>query len=75
MLRVPTKQLQVLLEKLEEEGVFSRNDEGIIFCRRMLREEAFRSSRAQFGKRGGNPALRAKPLLNQDKQEVDLKDK
>ena len=72
MLGVPAKQLQGLLEELEEEGVFSRTDEGTIFCRRMVRDEAFRSARAQCGKLGGNPSLRAKPLLN---QEDKLKDK
>src|SRR6185369_3347541 len=71
MLGVPAKQLQGLLEELEEEGVFSRTDEGTIFCRRMVRDEAFRSARAQCGKLGGNPSLRAKPLLNQEDKPKD----
>lgn len=51
------KALERLLTELEEAGVFSRNEEGAIFSRRMVKDEAIRSVRAEAGKKGGNPSL------------------
>lgn len=45
------------LNELEEGGVFSRDKRGVIFSRKMVRdEEKARKSRAN-GKKGGNPSL------------------
>ncbi len=44
------------LEELEKSGVFSRKNDCII-CRRMIRDEKIRESRAKGGILGGNPAL------------------
>lgn len=49
--------LERLLAELEEAGVFSRNQDGAIFSRRMMKDEALRNVRAEAGKKGGNPAL------------------
>lgn len=46
-----------LLDELEEHGVFSRTDEGIIYSRRMVRDEHISNVRAASGKKGGNPDL------------------
>ena len=46
-----------LLRELEAAGVFSRDERGVIFCRRMVREEEHRAKSAIAGKLGGNPAL------------------
>lgn len=46
-----------LLRELEAAGVFSRDPRGVIFCRRMAREEEHRAKCAAAGKLGGNPAL------------------
>jgi hypothetical protein len=46
------------LTELETAGVFSKNDSGCIYSRRMVRDEELRESRASGGKLGGNPALR-----------------
>lgn len=47
-----------LLQELEVSGVFSRTEiTGIIYCRRMVRDEANRLKSREFGQMGGNPAL------------------
>jgi len=45
------------LFELESRKVFSRTPEGVIYSRRMVRDEATREKRAAGGKLGGNPAL------------------
>lgn len=47
-----------LLPELEAAGVFSRTDEGVIYSRRMLRDEEDRERFSQYGKKGGNPSLK-----------------
>jgi hypothetical protein len=46
-----------LLAELEECGVFSRDEDGCIFSRRMVKDENTRNARAAGGKLGGNPSL------------------
>lgn len=46
-----------LLSELEESGVFSRDDSGVIVSRRMQRDKAKADSDKANGKRGGNPTL------------------
>jgi hypothetical protein len=46
-----------LLAELEECGVFSRDEDGCIFSRRMVKDENTRNARAAGGKLGGNPLL------------------
>jgi hypothetical protein len=48
------------LDELESFGVFSRDEEGCIMSRRMIRDESIRQSRAAGGSLGGNPALKGK---------------
>lgn len=45
------------LAELESAGVFSRDEQGCIFSRRMIRDEKIREARAAGGIKGGNPAL------------------
>lgn len=52
-----------ILSELEAHGVFSRVD-GVIFSRRMVRDEHIRNVRAQSGKKGGNPELVDPPSDN-----------
>lgn len=54
------------LGELESTGVFSRDESGCIFSRRMVRDEAARSARAAGGKLGGNPALLKKSAAGQE---------
>jgi len=60
-----------LLAELEEAGVFSRDDRGCIFSRRMRRDEHIRDVRAAAGRLGGNPNL----LKQEDKHLVKQTDK
>lgn len=50
--------------ELESAGVLSRSNSGVIFSRRMVRDERLRLIRAASGKLGGNPTL----LKQKDKQ-------
>jgi hypothetical protein len=43
--------------ELEEAKVFSRTEDGVIYSRRMVRDEEIRRKRAAGGPLGGNPAL------------------
>lgn len=47
-----------LLEELEENGVFSRTPEGVVFSRRMVRDEAIRQARADGGKAGAEHGIK-----------------
>ncbi len=57
-----------LLHELKEADVFSINEDGCIYSRRMVRDEEIRIKRAAGGPLGGNPAL-TKPKIK-----VNLKD-
>jgi hypothetical protein len=53
-----TKGISYLLTLLVDRGVASRDQEtGVIYCRRMVRDEQLRKTRAECGKQGGNPLL------------------
>lgn len=62
MLRVagiPASIYAALVDELERKGVFSRTDAGVIYSRRMVRDEARRIAGSINGKRGGgNPSLK-----------------
>ncbi len=70
------------LSELENAGVFSRTDAGVIFNRRMVRDENKRSLCAEAGRRGGgNPTLKGHPkghpkvppkVVLEDEDEGDL---
>jgi len=45
------------IAELERTGVFSRDQDGVIFSRRMVRDERKRALCAEAGKKGGNPVL------------------
>lgn len=55
---VPVEQVRAALEELEAEGVFSRDESGIIYSRRMVRDEDQRERGRTTGRRGGNPLLK-----------------
>lgn len=51
-----------LLQELEDSGVYSRTDTGIIYNRRMVRDEHKRALCAEAGKKGGgNPTFKGLP--------------
>lgn len=61
---------QKSLAELEACGVFSRNGGGTIYSRRMVKDDAIYRAAVEFGKTGGNPALKPRedggvnPTLN-----------
>ena len=59
-------ELLPLLTELETAGVFSRDDAGCIYSRRMMQDETVRQARAEGGRMGGNPSLKkkVKPKVN-----------
>lgn len=46
------------IAELEDSGVFSRSATGVIYCRRMVRDEHKRRLCQEAGKKGGNPTLK-----------------
>lgn len=54
-----------LMGELEGAGVFSRDETGSVFSRRMVKDERLRDVRAAAGRLGGNPNL-LKQMDNQD---------
>ena len=54
------KEVSRLLAELEGEGVFSRADDGTIYCRRMVRDKTAAETFQAWGKTGGNPKLNGK---------------
>ncbi|MGA8172401.1 MAG: hypothetical protein WB816_16435 [Methylocystis sp.] len=63
-----------LLAELEEAGVFSRDVDGVIYSRRMRRDEEKSAVNRVNGKAGGNPALKGsvKPGVKAQKPEARL---
>ena len=49
-----------LVAELEENGVFSRSEDGTIYSRRMVRDKAISDEAAANGKKGGNPNITGK---------------
>lgn len=45
------------VRELENEGVFSRTSDGVIYSRRMVRDEERRQTLQENGRKGGNPKL------------------
>ncbi|WP_245496230.1 hypothetical protein [Rhizobium leguminosarum] len=60
--------ITTLLQELEEAGVFSREPDGTIFSRRMMRDVEKAEQDKANGRKGGNPTLKAgvNPRLNGD---------
>lgn len=52
-----TDEVSQLLQELEYSGVFSCTEHGVIYSRRIVRDESMREKRRIAGKKGGNPIL------------------
>jgi hypothetical protein len=58
MLGLLKQNYEICLSRLLDAGVAAReSDTGIVYCRRMVRDEHIRSIRSAAGKTGGNPIL------------------
>lgn len=68
LVAVPHDLLVELLSELEDAGVFSRDRNGSIYSRRMIRDEKKAEHARKIGKKGGNPSLaKQKENTAQDK--------
>lgn len=56
LLRATEREIRQLIPELEAAGVFSRQD-GIIYCRRMVKDRATSEEARANGRLGGNPQL------------------
>jgi hypothetical protein len=52
-----TAEVSRLLSELEAAGIFSRDEHGVIFSRRIVKDTALSDAARTAGRRGGNPAL------------------
>lgn len=52
------EETELLLDELETNGVFVRDEYGTIYSKRMVKDEHIRQVRATAGKKGGNPNLK-----------------
>lgn len=64
-----------LIAELDSAGVFSRDEEGSIFSRRMVADEHIRSVRSEAGRLGGNPNLVKQNTKQKDKDLLKQNDK
>lgn len=73
MVGATAKEVEKGLKQLETAGVFSRDSEGRIFSRRMVKDERIREVRARSGALGGNPQLlnrEVNQVVNQDSKQI-----
>ena len=63
------------LKELNLLGVFSRTDDGQIFCRRMIRKAKLGEVAKINGRKGGNPALKVLETHEQDQTLIPFQDK
>lgn len=68
MTGVSQKQVSKYLKELEEANVFSRDSNGMIYSRRLERDEKLREIRRKAGSLGGNPILVKQKLKHVDNQ-------
>lgn len=72
----PSDQVTGLLGELEAAGVFSRTKDGVIYSRRMIRDEKRSAISRNNGGKGGNPSLsKQTEITNQDNPRDNRKDK
>jgi rhodanese-related sulfurtransferase len=57
MIGKPEREIAAGLRELDEAAVFSRDHEGVIYCRRMARDQEAAARGSEAGARGGNPSL------------------
>jgi len=63
MVGADLRQVRRALRELEAAGVFSRTEVGVIYSRRMVRDQDIRTRRAAGGRLGGNPNLTRNPKV------------
>lgn len=65
------KEVTNFLNELEINGVFSKNNSGVIYSRRMIKDEKKRKTARKNGLKGGNPSLcKKREILTSDNPRV-----
>jgi hypothetical protein len=67
------RMVERLIGELEANGVFSRDERGAIFCRRMTRDDAISRRNIANGQLGGNPILIVNKGLGEKPVNIPLK--
>ena len=62
LIGVEVRELSGAVKELDRHGVFSRTDAGVIFSRRMVRDETKAKTAQENGRSGGNPKLKNQGL-------------
>ena len=63
-LKTDEKNVEILLKQIIEKGLFDVTPDGILFCRRLLRDKRLKEIRTKAGKKGGD-STKSKVLLEQ----------
>ena len=63
LIGVEVRELSGAVKELDRMGVFSRTDAGVIYSRRMIRDENKAKSARENGKKGGSPSLKNQQLI------------
>jgi hypothetical protein len=66
MVGASVPEIEPLLAELERNGVFSRNRNGVIYSRRMVRETKAMKIAKENGKKGGNPNIRKTTVISEE---------
>lgn len=65
LVRSTNEEVELLIQELEQAKVFSRDEDGVIYSRRLLRDLNKRQTNQRNGKRGGNPFLKRRENATQ----------
>ncbi len=57
MIGATSREVKGWMQELSDAGVYATDEDGGIYSKRMVKDEAIRKARAEGGKKGGNPAL------------------
>lgn len=74
LLGLRTNRTQRLLDELEKKEVFSRDERGVIYSRRIIREEIQHQRNSENGKKGGNPLLKRMSKNGQNRTYYEQKE-
>jgi hypothetical protein len=73
LIRTNQTEVEILINELEKARVFSRDENEIIFSRRLLRDQNKRKTNRSNGAKGGNPSLKKRRKTTQNDGENDVK--
>ncbi len=81
MVGVDITEMEKALQQMEQFNVFSRREDGAIFCRKMVRDEDIRQLKAKAGRKGMKKRYSKKPVItpvitkHEDETEIEYESK